>query len=283
MTPPSTERSACMWCGGAPLSREHLLPQWVTKVLAELSPSSDGYDFAYEGTTAAGAGIPRAYRQLRPEVVVNAVCQQCNSGWMAVLEETTRPVLEPLIRGNTAHLDLAAQSLLARWFAKIAVLLEHYMPESIILSPGDISAIYQGGSAPAGFHISLAHRNEERPAPFDIYVSSVFAASPGLVSEPSEVAPNAFSVTIGLGQVAIAVVGGPGVNNPDRWATGGNFPLMVWPPTARGISWPPAEPKVSSREELRLFHERFWARFTNPQFPRPDAFRHVGRQSSGDE
>ena len=269
--------ATCAWCGGSPVTREHLLPHWLGKVLQDWSPSDDGYDFAYVYSTEAGEGTPRTYVVGRPEIVVKAVCEDCNGGWMSQLEREVIPFLGPMVRGEEVHLDVAAQVVLARWAAKVAVLLDEYERGAVVLAEGDMDTVFREGVAPSGFHVRLAYRAEDEPAPFDFYLSNHYAAPAGQldqdVADASEA--NTFSVTMGIGRVAISVIGGPGIDNPERWREGSDFPLMIWPPTVPGIDWPPANPRLPLRDGLREFHESFWTRISNPGFPRPDALRHV--------
>lgn len=266
--------NGCAWCGGGPLSREDLLPLWLAKVLADAFPSDEGYDFAGVYTTAAGEGPLRTFPQRAPELVVKAVCEGCNSGWMSALEGRTKPFLEPMVRGESVRLEPDRQITLAHWAAKVVALLDHYEKDTIVLGPTDAVQIHRAGQAPAGFHIRLAYRAEAKPAPFDFYLTNLYAAPAGTSSREvgKRADANAFSVTLGLGRVAIAIVGGPGIDNPERWRNGGEFPLMIWPPTMAGVEWPPQNPILNSRDELRGFHESFWVQLLNPEFPRPDAF-----------
>jgi hypothetical protein len=275
-TPGVTSKTVCAWCGGTPLSREDLLPLWLAKVLVEAFPAEDGYNFAYVFTTESGESEPRTYSPARPEIVVRAVCKTCNNGWMAALEAEVKPFLEPMIRGDPVRLDVTMQAVLARWAAKVVVLLEHYEAKAVILGPTDMDQI-RGGQAPTGFHIRLAFRAEDEPAPFDIYLANHFALPTGTtpMAAGKPATANSFSVTLGIGRLAIAIVGGPAIDNPDRWARGSEFPLMIWPPTVGGIEWPPANPVLGSREDLRSFHEGFWTELLNPDFPRPDPLGHV--------
>lgn len=271
--------SSCTWCGQTPLSREHVLPQWLAEVMAEAFPAQDGYDIVSVCTTVEGQGSPRTYSHPTPQLVVKAVCKPCNVGWMSSLELEVRPFLEPMVRGESVELDVGRQMALARWTAKVAVLLDHYEDDMIVLGPTDVEQIYRDGHAPRGFHIRLALRTDENPSPFRMYLTNHFAAPVGTTTGPLD-APqegNSFSVTLGLGRVAIAVAGGPGVDNPERWKCGGDLPLMIWPPTLEKISWPPQGPVLSSSEDLRRFHEGFWLRIVNNDFPRPDARRGPNR------
>jgi hypothetical protein len=81
--------------------------------------------------------------------------------------------------------------------------------------------------------------------------------------------PNTFTATLAIGQFVVAVVGGPGLVNPERWVDGGQQPMMIWPPTLGGLVWPPVHPIVRGPDEIREFHEGFWQQINNPEFPRP--------------
>jgi len=280
------KRRRCVWCGGGPLTREHVIPAWLRDVLAHaFQGDGGGYDFASRFNTADEEGPLRSYAQVKPELVVKAACETCNGGWMACLEAETMPILAPMVRGERKHLEVDAQAVLAHWVSKTVVVLGCHEASAVILDSGDLDQISRRGTAPIGFHIRLAYRADEDPSPFDIYGSTHFAAPPGAATrdEAERSDPNAFSVTLGVGRVAIAVVGGPGVANPQRWVSGGTFPLMIWPPTADGIDWPPSAPLLRSRDDLQQFHEAFWTGILNPEFPRPDALRKLVELGDGTE
>lgn len=246
----------CAWCGGSPLSREHVLPQWLAEVLADAFRAEDGYDIASVCTTVEGQGPPRTYTAPTPELVLKAVCEPCNTGWMSSLEVEVRPFLEPMVRGEFVQLDEGRQLTLARWAAKVAVLLEHYERGMTVLGASDLEEIVRG-HAPIGFHIRLALRTEDHRSPLRLYLTNHFAAPVGTIKDQADASRegNSFSVTLGLGRAAITLVGDPGVENPDRWRSGGDFPLMILPPTRGHISWPPRGPVLPTSEALRRFHE----------------------------
>lgn len=272
--------AGCAWCGGRPLTREHLVPQWLTQVLGETFPLDDGYRFAYTHATEAGEGPLRSFDQSAPTVVVRAVCEPCNGGWMSQLEEQAIPVVGPMVRGESFRLDMESQLTLTRWASKVVALLDHYEADSVGLGPAELDEIRSGGHAPGSFHIRLGYRSEDHPAPLDLFISSHYASLHTAADrDEDQSVPNSFSATLGLGRLAIAVVGGPGVSNPGRWAQGSDFPMMVWPPTPGGLEWPPAHPLLQNRDELREFHEGFWTHITNDDFPRPDALGRAARES----
>jgi len=243
--------------------------------LADEFGTDDGFDFGFEFIYADGSRSTRSHGQRRPEIVVKAVCERCNNGWMSELEVQVRPILEPMVRGQPVRLSVEDQVVLARWAAKVAVLLDHYEDGVVVLGDHDLAHIHLEGSAPPSFHIRIAFRPEPGSQPFDFYVSGHHAAPSGTIDPEAAATPNSFSVTLALGCVVIAVVGGPGMENPGRWVQGSDFPLMVWPPTSDGITWPPRVPVVLDHHGLREFHEAFWIAILNPDFPRPDALGQI--------
>jgi hypothetical protein len=60
-------------------------------------------------------------------VVLPQVCVQCNTGWMSDLEQRTRPVLGPMLRGPAlpVSLDPAQQATLATWAVKTSLLVTY--------------------------------------------------------------------------------------------------------------------------------------------------------------
>jgi hypothetical protein len=271
--------ATCQWCGARPVNREHLIPRWLRDLLdAEFGDEDgDGIDISAEMADQGGIRSGRTHSAPDAELVVKAVCQRCNSGWMADLEGQVGPMLGALVRGDEVALDEVQQADIAWWAAKTAVMVGHYMPGSVILGPTDSEEIYKLRQAPLGFHIRLAFRPDVAGSPVLTDASAQYATYPGTTHDVA-VEANCFSVTMAIGHFVSAVIGGPGIANLDRWKTGGHLPLMVWPPTSGGLSWPPAAPLVDGLAGLRAFHEAFWMNITNDQtFARPDARRRIPR------
>jgi hypothetical protein len=102
----------------------------------ESEPSQPGLITAARGVEPQGN--PRATGKL----ITKSVCQDCNHGWMADLEESVSPILAPLVAPNLASfdretLDRLAQNLplLTRWLMKTAVTL------SLVAPRGDLGSL----------------------------------------------------------------------------------------------------------------------------------------------
>lgn len=251
--------AGCLWCGATPLTREHVVPEWLLEVLMDMTGNTEGFDLGWEYLAADGSLDARSHGQANPAVVVRAVCRACNGGWMNRLESAAMPIVEPLVRGMAIRMTVEEQTLLARWAAKTAVMFEGYKPGAILVSSEDLQQIRHEGIAPPSYHIRLAYRADALSQPTNFYVAGFFASPVGVVAGDDDVQPNGFTVTLGIGHLAICINGGPAFNRPERWRSGGDSPLMIWPPTAAGIAWPPAHPIVNSNDDLRSFHEGLFA------------------------
>src|SRR5256884_280586 len=63
------------------------------------------------------AGDPQSGR-------IRCVCAPCNNGWMSVRQSETKPILIPLLRGESFSLHRRAQTTLAAWIAMFTMVAE---------------------------------------------------------------------------------------------------------------------------------------------------------------
>lgn len=101
-----------MFCGGGPVSREHVWPEWV---LAE---------FPRAKTRILRSPPQKSFVSDSFELAVKAVCKDCNNRWLSQLEMTCKPLLLPLIRGRETTMDAQHQFLLGAWAVKTAMIFE---------------------------------------------------------------------------------------------------------------------------------------------------------------
>ena len=100
----------CIFCGGSPLSREHLWPEWV---LAKIKPKNI-------------AGFIGRNRNLEVgrELKVKIVCKTCNGGWMSDLETESKPLIAPRMDDISGFFDMAEQWMISAWAVKTAMVLD---------------------------------------------------------------------------------------------------------------------------------------------------------------
>lgn len=111
--------TACRMCReDRPLSREHVLPQWLSRAMDPTTLVKHTYEIQ------PGGDIRREWSSTGLSIVSRSVCVRCNNGWMAQLESTAEPVLAPLVLGKPSLLTTRASAIAARWFLKTAFMLD---------------------------------------------------------------------------------------------------------------------------------------------------------------
>jgi hypothetical protein len=106
----------CLFCSGAANSVEDAWPLWITNQFRGKRPSAVQAE-------RGGVTLP-SWNTYQPEMKIRCVCRQCNNGWMSVLEERVQPFLQPLLIGQPRVLDADAQTAIATWAVKTAMVLE---------------------------------------------------------------------------------------------------------------------------------------------------------------
>jgi len=134
--PPTLER--CPFCDESDPTDEHVFPQWVSRELASLGTLTDHRS-------------PHGPRPIEKIGATAPVCRKCNNRWLSVLENDTKPVLGPMIRGEEQRLFADQQRLLATWALKTAMMLDLASGDPVI---------------PAGFFHALRQQRQPFPSSF---------------------------------------------------------------------------------------------------------------------
>ncbi len=90
------------------------------------------------------------------DIQIRCVCRACNQGWMSDLESRTRPVLEPMIRGETVQIDPITQDLLAQWSLKTLAMLHFIHPKAPFFPTWQLRTLYEKGTSPSGIVVWAA-------------------------------------------------------------------------------------------------------------------------------
>lgn len=160
----NTTRRFCIFCGGRDLTKEHVLPQWISRTFARLGPGT----FDLEMVNDSGLRKPLRWTNEKAiELTVKVVCKSCNEGWMAALESQIIPILTPLIKGEPRRLDSPACKVLAAWTFKTTLLAEYAYPEAPHFSIDEAASLYRDHKVPSmavqigayqGSEYSLRHK-----------------------------------------------------------------------------------------------------------------------------
>lgn len=121
-----TRPKECIFCGGKPLSREHLFGKWLSPVVVEaISDSSFSKRDLYIETDRMENGVlvPQGrHSTSKLNITVGCVCKPCNNGWMGDMENAVIPIMQSLLGDGVHSVDESEQFELARWAAKTAVI-----------------------------------------------------------------------------------------------------------------------------------------------------------------
>jgi hypothetical protein len=215
----------CAYCNARARSREHVIPEWISKQLGvqDFLSADDAFVVGVEPPRQ-----PISFASYRARVL----CKECNEHF-GKLEERIMPLLVPMARGRPLSLGAESRALLALWAHKTAINL-------LIAARGSDDVV------PA------KHRHAVRwdaRVGADTWVAFyAWTGKPVLGTGLSNITRRAstgvrsgYCAFLSFGQVGFSVVGLRDGLHPDETVGGDLRPLIqFWPPTTRRLQyWPP--------------------------------------------
>ncbi len=224
----------CIFCGGKPVTKEHIYGAWLTP----LFPRPSGKRM-YEDMTSPIGSVrikhPRRY-PLSLDHQVKQVCKSCNGGWMSSLETSVGDIIPTIHRGTKHSITPEEQTLLASWASKTAVAIQYMDSNPIVpkyrrkwmfdyhTPPPDTSvwiARYDGASIAGGQTVDLFFHMKMKPKPLSF--------------------PHGQAVCFSVGSLVFAVLSIYIKNVAVR----PQFPVNlakhlfpIWPQRIQNLSWP---------------------------------------------
>ena len=216
------------------MSRQHVIPQWVSKVLAEDPrgwPNPFRVQRHYGGVPVGSFGASKVIN-----LITKRVCKVCNEGWLEQLvEHPTQPILDPMLRGREAPLDLAEQSMLAAWVAKTAMEFRYALTPPEPVAAEWLTEMYEHQLAPETWYIWVTSYQGYRPV-FAQHNDITLSFPVASVQDGSLTTPHGVLVTLVVGYVAFKVMGikagTPSYAGTDAW-------FRLWPLGNETFIWPP--------------------------------------------
>jgi hypothetical protein len=169
------------------------------------------------------------------------VCRICNNGWMSLLEEKAKPIIERLLSNEHVSFDPEEREITARWILKTAMVFEAIGGGNWFYQP-DERAIVRSGLIPAGYTAFWAARCIDLPGAYS-EATNMFESA-----ELSTSGVHGHITTLAIGTIAFqvitvrpspsvpanAMIGIAGANEAP-WP---HTALQLWPPTV-SFDWPP--------------------------------------------
>jgi hypothetical protein len=233
----------CIFCTGTGLTKEHVFPDWLNDVLPRgkynkherlrsFDPARPGNPVVLDATRIHQGGP--ANRRVR------VVCGSCNSGWMGNLQDRAKPVLVPLIRGESCAIGAAARNLIASWTAMTAMTAELMQQPSSIL-PRDRDHLWREGEPPSNWQIWMGYYDGS--ANVFSYAAAKCSWRPKSVS-PAELeqvpAVNTQTTSMFFGKLYLYVFSSAAKRLGPMQLGEAIRPKLhpIWPPRSSDTSWP---------------------------------------------
>jgi len=232
----------CIFCGQhGKSSSEHVIPSWTDPFLSRLPPTGErpgGKRMTHRFTPGPESEVQmREWHNDGPDLRTNAVCEECNTGWLSDLETAVAGLIGPMIVGQPTILQTEDQKATAAWAYKTVLLMQMIRPSGLRVIPTErFRQLHDNRRPPSDVRVWLARR-EGGNAAHDA-LNEVRIAGPDLA------VPGFFSL-LALGRIVILVAGRL-VPGPERMRIGSDvdsrITVQVWPASSRPTAWPPKEP-----------------------------------------
>lgn len=239
----------CSFCGEPGTSEEHAFANWIAALFEDASP------FTLTRTLGRNKVKKKEFG-----VTTRASCVKCNTGWMRDFEEEARPLLVPIMRGESGLWPLEAQELVSRWALKTALMIDRSRRPPHATLAEHFKYLFDHRLAPASVQIFLGRY---LPAAGEEHR----AASAGAV-KLSAGDLDAYRIVFNAGQAVFQVCGHAGIESIGleiahvAWGTREGSPLLVpltdmfrrlWPSTSGDYEWPPAGSPLNTFSLDRIY------------------------------
>jgi hypothetical protein len=153
-------QNRCFFCGGAPLTEEHILPAWLDRMVGV----HEGDVHRIRQKMPLGEEFISREKYLDIpflRVRVKMVCARCNNEWMSRLETLMQPTLMALIFNQKTRLNGRDAGNLSRWAIKTCMMRAAWENrDGRIFPQGDREMIKNGRDIPDGYSVHVAMTTE---------------------------------------------------------------------------------------------------------------------------
>jgi hypothetical protein len=173
---------------------------------------------------------------------IRCVCGTCNSGWMSVIQNQTKPILIPLLKGDRYTLRKRDQAILATWITMFTMVAEFR------LRPGELAAIsaderkqFMKTQNPLpNWKIWIGAIDDENWKGRYIHTTLPVYSPDDVVkrTENNVPVPNTQTTTFTVNKLYVHVLSSS-VVEIDRQKISQRFVQRVWPLLTKTIKWPP--------------------------------------------
>lgn len=223
----------CIFCGGTPISKEHVWPAWMRPYLPkgqfyQVIRSSDlvNPNYQWEPGPLNRKGDGRSQK-------LKVVCTLCNNTWMSRLQNLSRPTLLPLILNEKYEIAVQNQELIAAWTTMFTMVYESCYPKiEKIATTHEQRLAFKIEQKPPQYWAFWCAAHDGGSAPVN---HTGFGSNPGSVnSDGIEIAKGALT-TCGIGGISFAILS---VNTMNAFETFSQFIAMLVENAGFSRFWP---------------------------------------------
>jgi hypothetical protein len=232
-----------MFCGGIPVTKEHLWPDWLRRETRIREPFERRIEQETDGVETRDV----IFMEPPFDRVVKAVCAACNNGWMSDVEAKAKPILLDLLYGKGGTLDRDDQHRLATWAALKACVFDALHPDGLGVPIEHRRRLYTY-KKPAATGVAIWIGTYEAFEVCHYAHQDLKVARDG---EPAPGSPNIYISTITAGALIVQVAGSL---MPDLAFD--ELPLEHLAPELRVTKiWPARTNTVDFAQDQRMSHE----------------------------
>lgn len=225
-----------MFCGGAPVTAEHVWPRWIAKYL----PKRKGEHFHLVESEGNERSIEFRGDRVPFTTTVNCVCKTCNTGWMHELETTAEPILAPLIEGRSQTWHEWRQAVAAAWAFKTAIMIEQAAEENLRAIPVELRQSFRKWLRPPLLNTQIwaATYAGESPHFYGRSMMRFLLTTPEGIAVPNDL--TAYGCCLQVGALVFRLFGHLVQDGPTNVPQGeiARSLVPIWP-VSPSIQWPP--------------------------------------------
>lgn len=247
----STMTNKCLFCQNTPLTKEHVLPQWLRQHYPDISAINE-----------FTANPKKRWTTQLFDLTARVVCKQCNEGWMSDLENKFKPLFNEMISLKKYNLDELKQSTIALWVQKTVLMLNQATPGGIKITSETYDEIYQSKKATRrvmvwlGWRMKYGQNTNDPLASFTIkQVDSVQVPSNILDEVKKQISKGGFGwkTTLAIGPLVFELMGHN--MNVTMEIRGNTKTMKTIQPFYEDIEWPLEWP-IEAEGGLEAVHSR---------------------------
>lgn len=157
------KRHVCIYCGKTnPMSKEHIIANWVGNVIEVPYKSS----ILLHERFARNDTLFQKEKPERHSTIINKklrrVCIKCNTGWMRGLQDDTKPVVGPLIRGDWHEIDRKKTAIISAWAAMTVMNIDYSFYDPPGVSDSERRFLMENRRPPGNWRIYMGRRTGEQ-------------------------------------------------------------------------------------------------------------------------